>query len=254
MALSNWDLLAIDKKGKSCNGVIKNKIASLTIYKNWAYIDSTKMWNDGTGFVKPVIAQINNGNLHIAGLNITAIRHSLQNSIFVFVDASTYDKNSKCNSNLFAGIGCYGYYSRIDEYLRWKGIKLKYADYTTGSRNYKIGENEEIILLNKFIDIISLFDEKDNLLAEYEVDTKFGELTDFVGIMPETFKAFKNWITIEIVEEYKYNKYFEKWLESINWNELMRFNQGDTFFTNVDNVSTLVGKQEKDTLLMKLLK
>ena len=35
MALSNWDLLAIGKDGKSCDGIVKGKHASLEIYKNW---------------------------------------------------------------------------------------------------------------------------------------------------------------------------------------------------------------------------
>ena len=252
MALSNWDTLAINNSGKGCNGEVKGKLASLEIYKNWAYIHSKKMWNEDTGYVKDVIAQINSGNLYLGGLNIQAIRHESQNSIFVFVDAGTYNK--KRHDNFFAGIGCYAYYSKVDEYLNWKGIELKYADYNAGSRNYRINEKGETIHIREFIDIISFYDENDKLITELEVDKEFGELTDFVGVMPKTFEAFKKWLMTEIAEEYKYDKQFEKWLKKINWDEITRFNQGDAFFVGTENASTEVGKQDNDTLLSQALK
>ena len=102
MALSNWDLLAIGKDGKSCDGTVKGKFASLEIYKNWAYLSSEEMYREGGHFSKPVIGSIISGDFEIAGLSIVAIRHSLQNSIFVFVDASTYNKNNKQIPNYFA--------------------------------------------------------------------------------------------------------------------------------------------------------
>ena len=118
MALSNWDLLAIGKNGKSCDGVVKGKNASLEIYKNRAHIHSEEMWIEECGYLKPIIATVDQGNLNICNLDIYTIRHKLQNSIFVFVDAGYYDKNSKKHNNFFAGIGCYGYHSKIDEFLK----------------------------------------------------------------------------------------------------------------------------------------
>lgn len=252
MALSNWDTLAIGNNGKSCEGEVKGKLASLEIYKNWAYIHSTKMWNEGTGYIKDTIAQVNSGNIDIGGLHIYAERNNSQNAIFVFVDAGTYNK--KKHDNFFAGIGCYGYYSKVEEYLKWKGINIEYVDYTTGSRNYRIGENGKTVSLDKFVNTIIFYDKNDNQINEIEVDEAFGELTDFVGVMPKTFEAFKTWLTTEIADEYKYIEGFKKWLKKINWDELTRYNQGDAFFVGNDEASTLVGKQENETLLIKALK
>jgi hypothetical protein len=254
MALSNWDLLAIGKNGKSCDGIVKGKIASLEIYKNWAYVSSEKMYQDGGPYINPIIASVSSGDLQIGRLHINAIRHSLQNSIFVFVNASTYDNNSKEHSNYFAGIGCYGYYTKIKEFLKWKGIEFPYHDYMEGSRNYRTGINNETIPLEKSVDYISLHDKDGNLLYETEIDEEFGELTDFVGVMPETFEAFKKWLTIDVKDDNKYSKSFNKWLDSIKWDSLTRFNQGDAFFVGSKEAATNVGNQNEDTILMNILK
>lgn len=253
MALSNWDLLAIGKNGKSCDGTVKGKLASLEIYKNWAYVSSEKMYQGGN-YVDPVIASVNSGEVEIADLRISAIRHPSQSSIFIFVDASTYDKNSKERPNYFAGIGCYGYYSKVDEFLKWKGIDIKYDDYLNGSRNYRMEPNGETTHLEKTVKFIILRDKEGNHIYETEIDEEFGELTDFVGVMPETFEAFKKWLMTEIKEEHKYTKSFNKWLDKIDWKSLTRFNQGDAFFVGDENASTTVGEQNQDTILMNILK
>jgi len=249
MALSNWDLLAIGNDGKNCDGIVNGKIASLEIYKDWAHIISKKMWIPDSDYTNDVIAIVNSGNINIGGLDIYAIRHDLQSSIFVFVDASYFGKNNHMYTNYFAGIGCYAYYTKIDEFLKWKNIDIKYDECTHGSRNYskKTGEH------SKFVDYIQLFD-KDNLLLETEVDEEFGELTDFVGVMPQTFEAFKNWLTTEIAYEFRYDSKFSTWLNKINWNEITRYNQGDTIFVGSKNASTTVGNQNNDTLLSNMFK
>ena len=259
MALSNWDLLAINKKGKSCDGIVKGKLASLEIYKNWVHIMSEKMWNEDCGFVKPVIATIHSGNMYLGGLDIYSIRHPKQSSIFVFVDATTYGKyvegkTSRKYPNFFAGIGCYGYYDRIDEFLKWKNIDIECDRYCKGSRNYVIDEDGNYKHPGKFIEYLEFFDKNSNKILEVEVDEEFGELTEFVGVMPETLEAFKNWLNTDISEEFKYDKEFKKWLDSIDWNEITRFNQGDAFFVGSDNAETLVGKQDNGTILEKAFK
>lgn len=254
MALSNWDTLSIGNDGKSCDGTVKGKLASLEIYKNWAYVSSEKMYQEGGHYIEPVIASVNSGDLQIGDLDINAIRHPSQNSIFVFVDASTYDENSKEAPNYFAGIGCYGYFSRVEEFLKWKGVNIEFEDYIEGSRNYRVGPDGETIPLKKSVDYILLYDKDNNKLYESEIDEEFGELTDFVGVMPETFEAFKKWLTTEVKNEYQYHPSFITWLDSIDWNSLTRFNQGDAFFVGSENASTEVGEQEDDTIMMKVLK
>lgn len=254
MALSNWDLLAIGSDSKSCDGVVHGRAASLEIYKCWAYVSSKSMYDPNGGFSNNVIASINSGDISIGGLNITAIRHPLQSSIFVFVDAPTYDENNKRRSNFFAGIGCYGYYTKIKEFLKWKGIDIEYDDYIEGSSNYITGPNDETIPLKKSVGYISLHDKDGNKIYESIVDEEFGELSEFVGVMPETLEAFKNWLKTEISEEYGYYEEFRKWFEDIDWNTISRFNQGDAFFIGREESSTNVGEQDKDTIISKILK
>ncbi len=254
MALSNWDLLAIGNDGKTCDGIVHGKLASVEIYKNWIYVSSEKMYQEGGSYIYPVIALINSGDLQIGGLAISAIRHPSQNSIFVFVHASTHDENNKEIPNYFAGIGCYGYYSKIKEFLKWKGIDIKYEDYIEGSRNYRIGPNNETIPLGKSVDYISLHDKDGNKVYETEIDEEFGELTDFVGVTPETFEGFKKWMETDISEEYGYGLDFRKWFESIDWSKIKRFNQGDAFFVSYENAGTEIGKQEDDTILTRIIK
>jgi hypothetical protein len=112
MALSNWDTLAFNSKGKSSRGYATNKSGnSIEIYKSQVHIHSSSMWKYSTGFVEPIIAQILQGDLNLAGFEIISVRGP-QNGIFVF---TYYD------DKYFAGIGCYGF----DRYGKWVGVQPK---------------------------------------------------------------------------------------------------------------------------------
>lgn len=58
----------------------------------------------------------------------------------------------------------------------------------------------------------------------------------------------------EISEDYGYHDSFKKWFESIDWESLMRFNQGDAFFIGANNASTKIGEQNNETIITKALK
>jgi len=245
MALSNWDILAINSEGKSCDGIFQHKEMSVEIYKNWLSIKSPKQWNEKSDFSEPVIAHINSGDLNICGVDIKSIRGP-QNSVFVFIESYKYNDNKNFDKNYFAGIGCYGYYSKVKEYLKWKGIKIKYDEYNVGSSNYDHETGEPSDEWNEYITLWK--DSK--VIKEIKVDKSFGELTEFVGVMPSTLENFKNWL--ERVVKDSYGKDVKKWFDSINWNELIRFNQGDAFFTDPVNVGTKIGEQE-NTIISKLI-
>jgi len=260
MALSNWDTLAINNQGKSCDGEFKVGGNSIDIYKNWVYIRSKGMWRkDSSSFVEPTIAEISNGNIQLAGFDIRAIRGS-QNAIFVFTSYSYLTPTKKYKRKYFAGIGCYGYYSKVAEYLKWKGIDVEYDDYCTGSSNYdkKTGKTlkgawAQHINLSKDGEYIKIDGDID-ITIEKEFIDKYGEFTDWVGVMPSTLKEFKDWLWNDIVHEYKYaNEDEKKWFKKIDWDELIRFNQGDAFFGGAINTGTKVDEVD-EPVINKMIK
>jgi hypothetical protein len=107
MALSNWDTLAFDEKGKSCNGIFDLRgDAKLDIYKNWIYIEHPSAWFEDCMYGQPTVMEIQSGEINYAGCYITVIREDLQSACFVYASDRHYGENThRC----FAGIGCYGY-------------------------------------------------------------------------------------------------------------------------------------------------
>lgn len=250
MALSNWDCLAIGPDSKGCEGTFNAEDSSIQIYKNWASVHYKKMPGNAGKYREETVATINSGDLTVLNFSITAIRHDLQNSIFLF--AAKWNSELK-KSEYFAGIGCYGYWSDVKGYLEWKGVKQEYADYTTDSRNFRRDRYGNEIKLKEFVDYIILEDEK-GFRTEIEVDKEFGELTRFVGVMPETLAAFRTWLETDIAYDESYNTEFDKWIKSINWDAVQRYNQGDAFFSSAGQVMTSVGNQGSDTILSSIIK
>lgn len=63
MALSDFDLLAVNEKGKPINGVHMSPLGVIVeIYKNWIYIKDPKAWRKESGWTKPTIMKIDNGS------------------------------------------------------------------------------------------------------------------------------------------------------------------------------------------------
>ena len=105
MAGGNWASSSFNNEGKSenCINYLGN---SIQIYKSYALIESEKMWNDQCSFVKPVIAQIYEGRIKIAGFDIQTKRIKDPDGIFIF---ASYWKDETYQRIHFAGIGCYGW-------------------------------------------------------------------------------------------------------------------------------------------------
>jgi hypothetical protein len=63
MALSDFDLLAVNEKGKPTNGVHVSPLGiRVEIYKNWIYIQDPKAWRKESGWTKPTIMKIDSGS------------------------------------------------------------------------------------------------------------------------------------------------------------------------------------------------
>lgn len=115
MALSNWDTCALDAEGKPCSGVItvkrsNDQIAQVEIYKNWLYVRATDMWSKGYSYVEPTIAEINQGDINIAGFRIYATRGP-QNSVLTFIESGWKHlaKDGEGHYDCMCGIGCYAF-------------------------------------------------------------------------------------------------------------------------------------------------
>ena len=115
MALSNWDTCAFDANGKPSGGVItvkrsNDQTAQVEIYKNWLYVRATDMWTKGYSYVEPTIAEIQYGDVQIAGFRIYATRGP-QNSVLTFVEAGWKHlaKSGEGHYDCMCGIGCYAF-------------------------------------------------------------------------------------------------------------------------------------------------
>jgi len=220
MALSNWDTIAFNNDGESCNGVFKNSMgSSLEIYKNWIYIRNEKMWRSGGSFVKPTIAQINHGDIQVAGFDITAARGN-QNGIFVF--ASTFEKvtKDKYKYSYFGGIGCSGYKDKVEEVLKNLGRASEISDdWISGSSH---GPNVEIHFIEKFDtgEKIVYWDCKKQGPYDYN--------QDWVGVLSKTVDEYFSWLeSMDICYEG-----FDEWFSKIKKSQKLRFNQGDAYIAS----------------------
>lgn len=119
MALSNWDTLALDEKMQSINGSIKSKEGvGISIYKNWLYVHDEKAWSKSSGYTKPTIMEVWEGNIRYKDTVIVAIRGP-QNGIYCIVTTPPYRGGEK--AQMMVGIGCYGFNNSGYE-SKWVGV------------------------------------------------------------------------------------------------------------------------------------
>lgn len=220
MALSNWDCLEV---GDQTMGDF-----TIEIYKNYLVVEK--------GDDRMVI---NSGDISMGSLNIHAKR-GLQNGIYVYISHG-YGEDKKN----YAGIGCYGFGDLTIDYLR-NTIGLTddeigdEDDWFQSSTNFHNGE-----MLNGFVELICNISGEKQYLVEEDV-----ELSPFVGVTKETLDDFIYWLNSK---DMKY-EIDSEWLESIDWNNVERYNKGDAFFIGVDNAKSKIGDQEDGTILTKLIK
>lgn len=128
MALSNWDDWSVDENCNATGGEFKSPIGVVVaIYKNWLYVYDEKAWEENSTFAKPVVMQIDEGELRYKDLRIIAVRCP-QNGIFAAV-WSGYDVSVKG----MIGCGVYGFANREwvgveQETFEWIKAKIKELD------------------------------------------------------------------------------------------------------------------------------
>jgi len=252
VALSNWDTLAFNTDGKPAGGSLELPSGAVAeIYKNWLYIHHPKMQTESSGFASNCIAQIQHGEVQLAGFDIIAARHDLQNSVFVFVQHHEYEPRKEY---YMAGIGCYGFKDNLD-WLKenrpeiYKRIPEKYLDeekyWHSSCSSYPSGEWGA----HFFPEADDNYDPDDNYqLVIKSTECPRPELSDlWIGVNQETFKAFQEWLETVAPKEY---------LAKIDLNKALRFNQGDAFFAanlGGETPATEVGQQQP-TIFSEIIK
>lgn len=238
MALSNWDTLAFNTEGKSCNGIFDPMNGTIVeIYKNWAYVHNKEKWDESCGFSSPVIASIHEGYVNFFGIQIIAARGP-QNSIFLFVCSRNWSDNTH---HIMAGIGGYGYDDNTDRLL--KALDIDTTKYKSVFQMTSFEPNGETYIG------IDCFDENGKLF-EFKLPLNGNEYLEsqWTGITKETAQEFFNWLeTIyDKSDIYVEEKQFHEWLNKIKNSEHLRFNQGDAFFANMlgeEIPTTEIGKE-----------
>ena len=237
MALSNWDLLAFNTQGKSCDGVMTYKNTTVEIYKNWAYISNDKMWyEDGTIFTKPVIAEIHSGNIQLASIDIVAERHEHQNSIFIICKGGY---NTKGDMEIMCGIGCSGYVNTGKIYSERMNLDPSY-DWCSGSSTSN-GKTIEMMTgfhkTRKMKQVVV----PDNILISFD--------DQWTGVDEITYKAFLEFI--ERVDESNEIILSKGYVNKIKKATPKRFNQGDRYFEKnlgIKIPKTKIGKSDKPVM------
>jgi len=234
MALSNWDLLAFNTQGKSCDGVMSYKDTTIEIYKNWAYISNDKMWYvNGTEFANPVIAEIQSGNIQIAKINIIAERHEHQNSIFIICKGGY---NTKGDMEIMCGIGCSGYMNTGKIYSERMGLDLSY-DWCSSSSTCNGKTTETLTGFHKTRKMQQVV-VPDNILIP--------EDDHWTGVDEITYKAFIQFI--ERIDENNEIILPKGYLNKLKKAVPKRFNQGDRYFEKnlgMKIPKTKIGKSDK---------
>jgi hypothetical protein len=245
MALSDYDTLSFDHKLRPTNGVFKSKYSkvSIEIYKNWLYIRDPEAWkeNEHNSFVSPTVGQIcSSGITYYKGIEI--ITHiGKRNEIYCIVTETKYHKNNKHSTYRMCGIGCYGWKTRIKEYLETKlGFKnVRESDWGYYGEGNKKGWTD--FVYNQTKKSVNAAAKKKKAPKAYKVAKDF-ELNVWTGVDQEMINNLKNLIRKELYidPEFKNDNY--KWFHSIKWNELLRFNQGDAYITNALGYKTPITK------------
>lgn len=226
MALSDWDKLCINHESKSFEGPFTNKEGnSVEIYKSGLYIHAPKMWQKGeSSFTNPIIAQMSEGNISLAGFEIFAGRGKSQNAVFTLVLSLL--PGDKYEYKVEGGIGCYGY--EDDAYVVLKHLN-RLSDYETGQWRSGWSSTEGDHIIN---------------LETHEMILHNNE-TKYLGVTTELLTEFCEWVkTLDLGREVK------TWLEQVEKTPQLRFNQFDGQMSQTE-----IGKESPaEPLVVQIIK
>lgn len=225
MAKSDWDSLCIDEDGKSCTGPLTNKDGnSVEVYKNWLYIQSPKMWVEGSSsFTNPTIAQFSEGYIGLAGFDIYAARGKKQNSVFCLV--LSYKPGDKFERKIEGGIGTYGWENEVEIILKKLGRESEIeGDWTSGWSSET----------GKFI---ANWTTGEEISHDYE--------TKYIGVTEQSLTEYKEWVkSLDLGSE------LDQWLTKVESNRQLRFNQ----FDGAGSVTEIGKEIPEEPIVIKIIK
>ena len=251
MSLSNWDLLAFNNDGESCDGTFEAfNATTIEIYKQRILVNNKKTWQQGeSAFTTPVLAEIYEGHVNIGGVEIT-VKHCAQDGVFVFARAQQYDEQTKSfKYRLFAGIGCCAYDNPNQRLAKAMGVDLKKWEVIAYGSGYH-GDQEYISLACRHRK-----KGKEELKEFYLDATPENKKLEsqLVGVQKSTYRAFIKWLHKVVDGSYGYKKEAAEWLKKIEQAKPLRFNQGDAYFVGVDKAATEVGSTKKKTIMHEIV-
>lgn len=233
MALSNWDTMALDLESKANTGHLKSPLGvEVEIYKNWLYVRDEHAWQKGGSFINPTVMEIRAGDITYKDVFIKAIRGPQQGIFCVvyyhpFSDEKDEDGNPYHDYNKYVGfVGCgvYGYDG--DKFVGVKPESVKFLqDYL--QKNEAMTHEEAIDWARKHC---------------RTYDKEHPE-----GFAPED-EELENAAQMYMIPDWE----FEEPIRKVNFDNAIRFNQGDEFFANnVDGLelsATKPGEPEKPVI------
>lgn len=252
MALSNWDTLAVNEKGAESNGVFVSPYGvSIEIYKNWIYVGDGKAWHEGERYSRPIVMEIQQGDLTYKDVQVFA-RRGPQNGVYVVVQSAVYSPalEKDCLSCKVKAGG------RWHEYQCPAFVDTKYlAMIGCGVYGYRGSE------------WVGVEEESKQFLAHWlkesdieEIEIPRGQFEHFTDEqIREHYQAIGERVS-RITDEYVFIEYenyqFDNSMRNIDLSKALRFNQGDLYLSDqmrIEASSTPTGSAE-EPLFMKLVK
>jgi hypothetical protein len=229
MALSNWASIIFDNEGKSTqdNGAFGR--LSVEPYKCWLYIHSPEIWKEGEAFTGNVIAQINEGDVNLMGVQITVESVDLVNKdgipygiVRLFYCQKGYGDEAK----YYGGIICSAYLNVEAKIAKDMGIP-DHCEIGGGSNSGPDGKWTKI-------------------LWAYDPTDVFNEGKMFEVPLPEQYQDMLDAF-------YKWKVPDEAWLAKVKQNDNPQWaNQGDAFFAGPEAQQTI--GQTSTPMIMGMIK
>lgn len=251
MALSNWDTLAVNLKGEPTNGrfAAPNGV-KVEFYKNHLHIHDPEGWTEkGGGFVKPIVATIDQGEMTYKGISIKAIRGP-QNGIYAVVTHGWAHDNT-FQAMIGCGVSGYGNEEEdgVDEdgYPPFVGVRptsLQFLQDWISEKEFKTEAEAEADCRGFWEGIRTTWAEG---TPQDEIDKEEAE-------SKVRFEAH----LAEAIRDRMANTIFPKEIAEVKLEGAQRFNQGDAYFAEHlgatdQDVATPVGEAQQ-TIMTQIVR
>jgi len=255
MPLSNWDALAFDENAESCLAQLFHPSESIVYLHKSQLI----LKNDEMG----IMLNLDSGSFLFEDMVIIADRARNQSGVFFI--ATYYDEDlpededkdedeessplawesgeigvREMRFRLIAGLGCEGYRSNAFEILAKRGIRIPEELAHFIEIAYKYGEEQPRY-------IISYPDDEGDIvkLEEPITDETLENDRRYIGATPEIYMEFLEWLERTVVDLAEFLDdpdevdFYEDWLEKVKNKVALRYNQGDAFLMEAEELSNL---------------